>query len=46
MQLIEVASRAFDLGKWSAVTRLKGGILNELTSCVDIVHKHLAGNMC
>lgn len=30
MQLIEGASRAFDLGRWSDVTRLKGGILNEL----------------
>lgn len=28
-QLIRVASRAFDLGRWSGVTRLKGGILNE-----------------
>jgi len=29
-QLIQVASRDFDLGRWSDVTRLKGGILNEL----------------
>ena len=29
-QLIDVASRVFDLGKWSDVTRLKGGILNEV----------------
>ncbi len=29
-QLIQVASRAFDLGRWSGVTRLKGGILNEI----------------
>ena len=43
MQLIEIASRAFDLGRWSGVTRLKGGILNELyrlqTSCGQYVMK-------
>ena len=43
MQLIEVASGAFDLGRWSGVTRLKGGVLNELyrlqTSCGKYVLK-------
>ena len=42
-QLINVASRVFDLGNLADVTRLKGGLLNEVyrlqTSCGKYVMK-------
>ena len=38
-QLIEVASRSFDLGEWCQVARLGGGILNEVY-LVETSHGH------